>query len=227
MSSAQLKRAMVYLGGLGTLILVIGGAASGGTTSWLVIVGAVVALLGAIAAVFAALRAHEMGWLAYIGGVFVAGILLSLIVLKEFNLVTVFSLLGLAAFVYGVTKSPTVVSRGAIGANGLLSIVTLVIGGTVLNQSLGDYNAAAGTHYGIALYIVSGVIGAVGWITGIMFAARIGAWGWFVVVLLLTAIGACMFGFFGPTAQDVRQARESAEQRRLAQRNRAAPTVER
>jgi uncharacterized membrane protein len=54
------------------------------------------------------------------------------------------------------------------------------------------------------------------WIVGLIISYRTGAWGWFALVVLLPAVGAFMFGLFGPTRADVLMAQEQTRHRRAA-----------
>jgi hypothetical protein len=51
----------------------------------------------------------------------------------------------------------------------------------------------------VILYVISGIIAAVGWIGALVKTARLGRWGWFICLLLLSGITMLVYIFAGPT----------------------------
>ena len=100
---------------------------------------------------------------------------------------------------------------------GAWALLTLVIGGTLVGGAIGTNIGAAApyiTTVGFHLYSVAAVLAAYAYVVGLIVSFRTGAWGWFALVLLIPAIGAFMFGLFGPTRQDVLMGQETARQRK-------------
>lgn len=59
---------------------------------------------------------------------------------------------------------------------------------------------AGSTHSAIAgiIFWVGLVVSFVGWILGIVKTAMIQSWGWLVVCIIFGALGALIYGIFGP-----------------------------
>jgi hypothetical protein len=120
---------------------------------------------------------------------------------------------------YGSLSGEDMLARGICAYLGSWALLSLVIGGTLVGGAIGT-NIGAGATYitalGFRLYAVAGVLAAIIWVIGLIVGVRTKAWGWFAIVLLLPAIGAFMFGLFGPTRQDVLMAQEHSRARRAA-----------
>ena len=224
---ALMRRIATIAGLLGFFILLVGAFL---TPKGNYIVGAVGALLGLAAwvvAVYLGIGASRLSWLVFEAYLALVGVVLAIFALTELKFtderfgaifVLTFALLALGGFAAGVVNSEDVVVRGMAATLGAAGFVIMIIGGTIVGNSVGAplIIAALENSIGDHLYLVSGVLGLAAWVIGAVTAFRIRAWGWFIFALLLPGIGAFMFGLFGPSAQDVRQAGENAAARRAA-----------
>ncbi len=190
-------------------------------------VGALVGVVAWLVAVYIGIGASRLGWLifeAYIAVFAVALGLISFLMLsftdERFGAIFVltFGLLAIGGFVAGIVNSEEIFERKIAATLGATGFVILIVGGTIIGNSvgapriIGSLENAVGDH----MYVISGVLGLAAWIIGAVTAYRIKAWGWLIFSILLPGIGAFMFGLFGPSAQDVKQARENAAARRAA-----------
>lgn len=208
------------------ILLIFGSGIIQGTVPEIIsMVGAAIAVIGWAYALVIALRARQMDWVALLGIVIAATIALSAYALLSEGAegplgVTQLACFALAFFTLGYAtlgggSSP--LDRGNAAFDGGWGLLAVVIGGTLVGGAIGtSTGAAAGyiTALGFRLYALSGVLGAFAWVIGLVAGYRTKAWGWFALIILLPAIGAFMFGLFGPTRQDVVMAQEQARQRR-------------
>lgn len=222
-----MRRIATITGLLGAFILVLGGFFIKGGNYYVSAVGAVIALAAWGVAVYISVRMSWLSWLVFQAYLAVMAIVLaisSLIGLKfaDERLGAIFLLsflpLTVGGFVIGAVQSEEAIARVVAAALGATGFVILIVGGTIVGDSVGAPQAtyvlqnAIGDH----MYVVTGVVGLATWAIGLMSAYRTKAWGWFTFALLLPGIGAFMFGLFGPSEQDVRQSHENTEARRAA-----------
>jgi hypothetical protein len=125
--------------------------------------------------------------------------------------------LGFIMLCYASQGGGRMMARGVPAFLGGWGLLSLVIGGTLVGGAIGTTIGAASAHitaFGFRLYVVAGVLGLIAWIVGLVVGLRTQAWGWFALIVGLPAIGAFMFGLFGPSRQDVIMAQENARQRK-------------
>jgi len=224
---ALTRRIAAITGLLGLFVLIVGGFLILKGDYIVSGVGALISLVSWLAAVYIGFRASRLGWLIFEAYIAVFGVILAIISLvllsvsdQRFGAIFVltFGLLATGGFVAGAVNSEDVVARPVAATLGATGFVLMIIGGTIIGNSVGAPAIIGGleNEIGDHLYLVSGVLGLAAWVIGMVTAFRIKAWGWFVFAVLLPGIGAFMFGLFGPSAQDVKQARENAEARRAA-----------
>lgn len=225
------RRQVSLIAGLAVVLIFVFGLLQGSIPLIVSLVGGALAIIAWLYGVFLALRAKQMDWLILLG----LGLLVSL-ALIGISIVTpdtsgepnavLLSIVELAllplAFItmsYATLSLEPLLSRGVAAYLGGWGLLSLIIGGTLVGGAIGT-NIGAGAAYitalGFRLYAVAGVLAAFTWVIGIIVAFRTKAWGWFALVLLLPAMGAFMFGLFGPTRQDVVMAEEHARARRAA-----------
>lgn len=224
---ALMRRIATIAGLLGFFVLLVGAFL---TPKGNYLVGGVGALLSLVAwgvAVYIGVNTSRLGWLVFEAYMAVVGIVLAIFALSALKFtderfgaifLLTFALLAIGGFAAGVVNSEDVVVRGMAAVLGATGFVFMIIGGTIIGNSVGAplIIAALENSVGDHLYLASGVLGFAAWVIGIVTAFRIRAWGWFAFSVLLPGIGAFMFGLFGPSAQDVRQAAENAAARRAA-----------
>ena len=210
---------------LAILVIFIPGLFQGSTFTAVSFVGAAIAVIGWGYAMFIALRARMNDW--------VLSLVISLVLalaLSAFSIAregsngplgaSQLGFLSLAFLTIGFSVlggGAKVMERGVAAFYGGWGLLTLVVGGTLVGGSIGTTISAAAGYiitFGFQLYAVAGVLGAFAWIIGLVAGFRTKAWGWFALIVLLPAIGAFMFGLFGPTRHDVLMAQEQARQRR-------------
>lgn len=226
-TTAKPRRQIGMMAGLAIAIIFISGLLKGQVPLIISLVGAVIALASWGYAMAIAARVRHTSWLILLVIGFVVGLALSafsitrssdglnsgLLAATEFG-VFAFAFFALA---YGMLGGGEVIERGVAAFFGGWGLLTLVIGGTLVGGAIGTTigaGAAYITAFGFRLYAVAGVLGLTSWIIGLVAGARTKAWGWFTLIVLLPAIGAFMFGLFGPTRQDVIMAQENARQRK-------------
>lgn len=225
---AKARRQVSLIAGLAVLLIIVGGIMTGSVPFILTMLGAAGAVIAWAYALFAALRTKQNGWVILLG----IGLVLTL-ALAAYTFTSAdpkiqysgpigaaqlgFMVLAYTAFAFGSLGGQGAVERGVAAFFGGWGLLTLVIGGTLVGGAIGTKIGAATENVlslGFHLYVVAGVLGLAAWILGIIVGFRTKAWGWFTVIILLPAIGAFMFGLFGPTHQDVVMAQENARQRR-------------
>lgn len=223
--TAKTRRQVTLIETLAILVILIPGLFQGSTPTLISGIGAGFAVIGWGYATFIAARARQTDWVMQLGISFVLALALSalLLVLEGGNGplgATQLGFMSLAFLTLGYSVlggGAHVIDRGIAAFYGGWGLLTLVVGGTLVGGAIGStISAAAGyiIDFGFRLYAVAGVLGLFAWIIGLITGFRTKAWGWFALVVLLPAIGAFMFGLFGPTRQDVLMAREQARQRK-------------
>lgn len=224
---AIMRRIATIAGLLGVFIIVVGAFLIPHGDYIVSAIGALLGLISWLVAVYIGIGASRLGWLvlqAYLALVAVVLAVLSIFALKFTDerlgaiFIMTFATLAVGGFIAGVVPSEEVIARPVSAALGGAAFVVMIVGGTIIGDSVGAPLATAALQNAIGdhMYLVAGILGLAAWIIGIATAVRIKAWGWFIFAILLPGIGAFMFGLFGPSAQDVRQARENAAARRAA-----------
>ncbi len=225
---AKSRRQVSLIAGLAVLLIIVGGIMTGTVPFILTMVGVGGAVIAWAYALFTALRTKQSGWMVLLG----LGLVLAL-GMAAYAFISAdpkvqysgpigaaqlgFIVLAYIAFSFGSLGGQGAVERGVAAFFGGWGLLTLVIGGTLVGGAIGTKIGAATENVlalGFHLYVVASVLALAAWILGLIVGFRTKAWGWFAVIVLLPAIGAFMFGLFGPTHQDVLMARENARQRR-------------
>ncbi|HLY29479.1 MAG TPA: hypothetical protein VKQ36_00495 [Ktedonobacterales bacterium] len=212
----------------GAALIVVGGFLTG-ITYLISFLGALLAIVGWGVGVWIALANRRTTWLvthAYFALAAVITLVLAFTQLRTADeqittiLVTTFMPLAIAGLASGIISSDNALSRGTPATFGAAALILLITGGLAINDTVGANAAAPNTirllALGYHLYMVTGILALVAWIIGMIVAVQTRAWGWFAMTVLMPGIGAFMFGLFGPSAADVRQARENAAARRAA-----------
>ncbi|MDE3230772.1 MAG: hypothetical protein KGO05_12915 [Chloroflexota bacterium] len=211
---------------LAILAIFLSGIIQGSVPQTISMIGAGIALIGWVYAVVIAVGARQMRWLALLVLALVITSAISAYSLTNEGAegllgVTQLGFLSLAFLTLGYVTlgggEGGPLDRGVAAFYGGWGLLALVIGGTLVGGAIGtSTGAAAGyiTALGFQLYTLSGVLGAFAWVIGLVAGWRTKAWGWFAIIVLLPAIGAFMFGLFGPTRQDVIMAQEQARQKK-------------
>lgn len=213
---------------VGIVTTFVSGLFLGTVPQYFSVAGGLLALAAWVYALLTAIRARQFDWgiLLVIG--LLIGAALAVSTLSALNptdatpdAVSVPQMGGLTiaflASTYAALGAGNVLDRGLPTYCGAWGLLTLVIGGTLVGGAIGTNIGAAApyiTTVGFHLYSIAGVLAAVAWVGAIIVSYRTGAWGWFALAVLLPAVGAFMFGLFGPTRQDVLMGRESASQRK-------------
>lgn len=212
---------------LAIAIILVSGLLKGQAPFIIALVGAVLAVAAWVYAVILAARVRQTSWLILLAIGLVIGLALSaysvvrsttgfndgLLAATQFGIIS-FAFITLS---YGTLGGSDVFERGMAAFFGGWGLLALVVGGTLVGGAIGTSTGAAAAYvqaFGFRLYAVSGVLGLIAWIIGLIVGARTKAWGWFALVVLLPGIGAFMFGLFGPTRQDVVMAQENSRQRK-------------
>lgn len=223
------RRQVSLIAGLAVVLIFIFGLVQGSIPLIVSLVGVGLAIIAWAYAAFTAVRARQMDWLILllIGAliaVALTGVSITNVTSEPNAVPLSIAELGILplAFItmsYGALSGEGLLARGVCAYLGGWALLSLVIGGTLVGGAIGT-NIGAGSDYitelGFRLYAVAGVLAAIIWVLGLIVGARTKAWGWFAVVVLLPAIGAFMFGLFGPTRQDVLMAQEHSRARRAA-----------
>ena len=225
------RRQVSLIAGLAVVLILVFGLLQGSIPFIVSLVGGALAIIAWLYGAFLALRAKQMDWLILLGlGLLVSlGLAVAAITSPgasgEPNAVPLtiveLALLPLAIITmsYASLSVEPLLSRGVPAYLGGWGLLSLIIGGTLVGGAIGT-NIGAGAAYitalGFRLYVVAGMLAAFTWIIGVIVASHTKAWGWFTLVLLLPAMGAFMFGLFGPTRQDVIMAEDNARARRAA-----------
>ncbi|HEU0025995.1 MAG TPA: hypothetical protein VFQ25_02680 [Ktedonobacterales bacterium] len=221
--TAGARRIITILAFLSIVVIFVSGLFLGTPPQIASAVGGILAFAAWLFAVATALRTRQYDWVALLLIALAIGALLAVGTLADYtpDSVSIPQTAGLTiAFMssaYGALGARSVLERGMPTFCGVWALLTLVIGGTLVGGAIGTNIGAAApyiTTVGFHLYAIAGVLAAFTWVVGMVVSFRTGAWGWFALVLLLPAIGALMFGLFGPTRQDVLMAQEHARQRR-------------
>lgn len=53
----------------------------------------------------------------------------------------------------------------------------------------------------VVVFVFSGIVGFIGWISAIIRSARMQTWNWFVVILVLSGLGTLIYAIAGPADQ--------------------------
>lgn len=223
--TAGARRIISLLAYLGIVIIFVSGLLQGTAPQIISVVGGVIAVAAWAYALVTTITHRQTDWIIALALALVAGAALSVITLTDISPDTVsipqtgaLTLAFLAA-TYAATGARPVIERGVPSFCGVWGLLTLVFGGTLVGGAIGTNIGAAAPYIqtiGFHLYEVAGVLALYAWVIALILSYRVGAWGWFATVVLLTAVGAFMFGLFGPTRQDVLMTREAARQRRAA-----------
>lgn len=223
--TAGARRIIALLASLGILIIFVSGLFQGTTPQIISVVGGVLATVAWAYALVTAIIHRQSGWVVTLVLALVAGSIIAWITLTDASPDAVSipqtggASVAFLALTYAALGSRPVVERNFPSFTGVWGLLTLVIGGTLVGGAIGtDIGASQPyiTAVGFHLYLIAGVLALFAWVVGLILSFRVGAWGWFAVVVLLTAVGAFMFGLFGPTRQDVLMSQEHARQRRAA-----------
>jgi hypothetical protein len=223
--TVKTRRQVTLIETLAILVILVPGLFQGSTSTTISFVGAAIAVAGWVYAMFIAARAHQTEWMAMLG----ISMLITL-ALAGYSIASEGSagplgaaqlgFLSLAFLTLGYSVmggGAHVLDRGIAAFYGGWGFLALVIGGTLVGGAIGSTISAAAGYiitFGFHLYALAGVLGAFAWIIGLVIGYRTKAWGWFALIVLLPAIGAFMFGLFGPTRRDVLMAEEQTRQRK-------------
>ncbi|GEM_PF-5548905 len=224
-----LRRVATISSLLGILLLIVGGFFGGGPYYVMSFLGALLALVAWGAGIWLALGNRRVTWLvlhAYFALAAVVTVVMSFLQIHSGDqqlaaiFIVTFVPLAVAGLASGTVTTEDALERGTAAVLGGLGLILLIVGGTTISDTTGANPQLPETirmlGIGYHLYLVTGILALATWIIGLIVSARIQAWGWFATVLLLPGIGAFMFGLFGPSLQDVLQARENAKSRREA-----------
>lgn len=221
--TASARRTTNLLAFAGIIVIFVSGLFLGLIPQIISIIGGVLALGAWGYASFTAARARQIDWLAALGLALVIGAILAYITLTDNtpDSVSVPQMGGLTiaflASAYATLGARPALERGIPTYCGAWALFTLVIGGTLVGGAIGTNIGGAAPYImtvGFHLYTIAGVLAAYAWIVGLIASYRTRAWGWFSLVVFLPAIGAFMYGLFGPSRQDVILAQENARQRK-------------
>lgn len=205
-------------GGVGLLALIFGGTGGTGAAKPAVYTGIILALVGFGFALAAMGLKRRWDWIVLLVILGISGFVVPPLA-HQVDIAVLFMPLAAVTFVYGLTSSDSATDRPVFGLLGLLSILLIIVGGTLISSVIGleaFADQSASYKVGIDLYLTAGSLGVVAWVLAFVRAIRTGAWGWAVVSLVLVNIGACMFGLFGPSVQDFEQGKEAARLRKAA-----------
>jgi hypothetical protein len=223
--TAGARRIINLLAYLSIVIIFVSGLFLGTAPQIISVIGGAMALAAWVYAVVTTIANRQTGWLVVLLGALVIGGALAYITLTDAtpDAVSIPQTGGLAmafmAATYASLGARGVLDRGLPTFCGVWALLTLVIGGTLVGGAIGTHIGAAApyiTAVGFHLYMIAGVLALYAWIVGLILSFRVGAWGWFTTVVLLNAVGAFMFGLFGPSRQDVLTGRAAARQRKAA-----------
>ncbi len=223
-----LRRIATICGLLGVFLLILGGFFTGST--YLVsFLGVLLVLVAWGDGIWLAARAGRMSWLvvhAYFALMAIVTLAMSFVQIQSSDLrlaaimIVTFVPIGIAGILSGAVSSDDAFVRATAATLGGAALILLIVGGTAISDTVGANPALPATirtlGIGYHLYLVTGILAFAAWIVGLISAVRTQAWGWFTTALILPGIGSFMFGLFGPSAQDVIQARENAKSRREA-----------
>lgn len=223
--TTRARRIINLLGYLGIVIVFVSGLFLGGAPQYVSIAGGVLVLAAWVYAIITAVLNKQMDWVIVLATALLIGVFLAFITLTD-NTPDADSVpqmgglaIGFLAVTYASLGGGKALARGFPAFTGAWGLLTLVVGGTLVGGAIGTHIGAAApyiTTVGFHLYAIAGVLALYAWIVGLVLAIRTGAWGWLASVILLSAVGAFMFGLFGPTRQDVLMSRENARQRKAA-----------
>ncbi len=223
--TASSRRQISLIETLAILVIFVPGLFQGSIVTTISFVGVAIAVIGWGYAMFTAARVRANGWVVLLGISFVIALaLVGYSLIREGSTgplgASQLGFLSLAFLTLGYTTmggDAQVIERGIAAFYGGWGLLTLVIGGTLVGGAIGSTISAAAGYiiaFGFQLYAVAGVLGAFAWVIGLIAGYRTKAWGWFALIVLLPAIGAFMFGLFGPTRHDVLMAQEQTRQRK-------------
>ena len=222
--TAKPRRQVSLIASLAILVMFVSGLFTGTVPLVLTIVGVVIALAAWGYGLSIVARMRQTDWLAML----VISLLLALGALAVSlvkgggdSILAGLQVGGMTfAFIvagYASLGGAKLMERGVAAFFGGWGLLSLVIGGTLVGGAIGTTIGAASTHitdYGFRLYMIAGLLGLLAWIVGLVVGLRTQAWGWFALIVGLPAIGAFMFGLFGPSRQDVIMAQENERQRK-------------
>lgn len=227
--TASSRRQVSLITGLAIVLILVSGLVQGSVPFIMTLIGVALTVIAWVYAVFIAARTRRFGWVILLALGLVLGLALS-----AYSIISAttglndgilaaaeLGILSLAFFAlgFGMLGGSEVMSRGVAAYFGGWGLLLLVIGGTLVGGAIGTNIGAAAvyiTALGFRFYTGAGVLAFVAWIIGMIVGYRTKSWGWFTLVVLLPAIGAFMFGLFGPTRQDVLMAQENTRQRKAA-----------
>lgn len=223
--TAKTRRQVTLIEMLAVLVIFIPGLFQGSIPTLISYIGAGIVVIGWAYAMLIAARARQTDWVILLGISFVLALALAglSLALEGSNGPLGASQLGFESLAfltlgYSVLGGGAhVIDRGNAAFYGGWGLLALVIGGTLVGGAIGSTISAAAGYiiaFGFQFYAVAGVLGVFAWVIGLITGFRTKAWGWFALVVLLPAIGAFMFGLFGPTRQDVLMAQEQGRQRK-------------
>ncbi len=221
--TATARRIINILAFVGIIVIFGSGLFLGTAPQIVSAVGGVIALAAWGYALVTAISTRQNDWVVVLGLAAVIGAFLAYITLSDNtpDAVSIPQMGGLTiaflASTYAILGAGAALDRGIPTYCGAWGLLTLVFGGTLVGGAIGTNIGAAApyiTTVGFHLYSIAGVLAAYAWVVGLIVSFRTGAWGWFSLVVLLPAVGAFMFGLFGPTRQDVLMAQENARQRK-------------
>ena len=227
--TASSRRQVSLIAGLAIVLIFVSGLVQGSVPFIMTVIGVALTFIAWVYAVFTAARVRQFGWVVLL----VIGLALGL-ALSAYSISSTttglsdgilaaaeLGILSLAFFAlsFGMLGGSEVMARGVAAYFGGWGLLLLVIGGTLVGGAIGTSIGAASayiTDLGFRFYTGAGVLAFVAWIIGLIVGYRTKSWGWFTLVVLLPAIGAFMFGLFGPTRQDVLMSQENTRQRKAA-----------
>lgn len=212
------KKVISLFGGLGTAALIIGSTGGTATTTSQAYAGAILAIVALVLALVVPVRQRQISWIVLLLVLGASGFVLTLVA-HRFDLTLLLLPLAAITFVYGLTSSDDATDRPVFGAMAVLAVLMVVIGGTSIGGVLGTQANAFDTaafKVGIDLYLAAGALGVIAWILAVVRAAQTRMWGWLAVSFFLFAIGALMYGLFGPSPADYEQSKEAVRLRRAA-----------
>lgn len=226
--TAGARRIINLLAFVSIVVIFVSGLFQGTAPQNISIIGGVMALAAWAYSLVTAIQARQFGWIGVLVIALIVGAGLATSTLSVLNPLDVTPDSVSVPQMGGLTIAFLATSYAALGAGpaldralptycGAWSLLTLVIGGTLVGGAIGTNIGASApyiTTVGFHLYSIAAVLAGFAWIVGMVVSYRTGAWGWFVLVVILNAIGAFMFGLFGPTRQDVLMGKEAIRQRR-------------
>ncbi len=230
--TSKSRRQVSLISGLAVALIFASGLFQGSVPFIITVVGMVLAAAGWVYAILTAARVRQTDWIGLLAIGLVVALALSIFAFSRSTTgangrvlaAAQLGFLPLAYFAgtYATMGGANFMDRGTSAYFGGWGVLVLVVGGTLVGGAIGTTigaGAAYVTALGFRLYAIAGVFGLFAWIIGLVVVFRTRAWGWAILVVLLPAIGAFMFGLFGPTRQDILMAQENSRQRRAVGMN--------